>query len=810
MTEQQIQDLVNKGRKIFPIAYGKKKPLKEGWKKCVGDTNDQLLSELFTERSRNDDKINYGMACGQHSGVLTIDLDFKHPEAEQFWVAHESELRVGVVVNTGKGKHCHFNHPATNARVISSIGGICQGVDLLCDTKEVDDSRLVIIPESLHPSGATYHYDAEDLFGGLTLADDLPDLPFPLEDLINDRSQWTGHSSEATPLTPMIDPATWYAENPHVLFSVDPFDDEPILEGNRNNDMAKIAGKLVYMNEGNDNYIINDLVDSMNEVNAKRCDPMLPDEEINQLCDSIWKTAEKRAKLRGESSNKAGLDGFKFNFSPDDMLQDGAIQTPGQAFSSGVIPCPEYQPDSRQEPNKAAIWVLHQPPYAPSSAGADHDLVFLGSEFYCRHDNVWRLVPAQSVEANFQMKYLDAKKSEISNMIAFAKNYLYLPVKSLPFWKSGGPTMGYPADPRKVISFANGMFDVDKYIKTGKINDSLLPFTDNMFSTVKLPYKLDETAQCPEWKAFLSSIWGSATCDRAEALREWMGHMLIPDITQQKIAIFHGVPRSGKSTIGKVIHRVVGLQNTAATSLNAISTDFGSSGLVGKTMAIMFDAHLPPRNLGDKSLETLKSISGGDPQVINRKFHDPYTMTLSCRFTMICNEIPKLRDGGNALLARLIPFRFTESFIGRERQDLESMLYRELEGIAIWAIEGIKRYIARGSLMKPREAVEDIQEIKRILNPVAAFGDDCLHFPTDPKDEVLVGELHRLYIAWCDDNHITYVESKDRFLSKLKAICPYARNTRRNGQQFWSGVKLREEAKAQLDQAQGQRGSNLF
>jgi P4 family phage/plasmid primase-like protien len=818
MTDQEIESLVRKGRKIFPVKFRDKSPAHKGWNSCITQSEDEILSAIFTERLKTNGDMNLGMVVGEHSDVLTIDLDFKHPEAEKFWQDNEDSLRMGVLVNTGNGKHCHFKHPG-EGKVISAIGGISRGVDLLCDTKTDDGTRYVLIPHSTHASGAKYHYDEDNPFGGLTLADDLPTLPFTLEAVIYDRSSWTGHVSEAQITNQMVagvDPAEWYADNPHALFSVDPFDDEPILEGNRNNDMAKIAGKLLYMNEGNDNYLITDLISDMAEINTKRCDPALPEEEINALCDSIWKTSEKKAERKKKDmellQKNQGLNGYKFRLSPDDIIgsDEGTPARAGSAFAVGVMPAPDYMPDPRQEPNKAALWVLHQDLYAPSQAGAEHNLIYLGEQFYVRYNNVWREIRDRDVESTFQLKYPDSKRAEILNMLSFTKNYLYMPLVNIPFWKSGSPPPNYPDDPRKLIAFNNGLFDVDCFIKTNDIDKSMLPFTDNFFNTVKLPYNLNANATCPEWQGFLASIWGSAKCDRAEALREWMGHMMLPDITQQKIAVLHGVPRSGKSTIGKVIHRMAGVENTAATSMASLSTDHGTAGLVGKTMAILFDAHLPSKALGDRCLESLKSISGGDPQVINRKFCDTYTTTLTSRFTIICNEMPKLKDSGNALLARMIPFRFEESFAGRERQNLESVLYDELEGIAVWALEGVRRYITRGSLMTPKEAVQDLQEIKRVLNPTSAFADDCLIFPTaNPADEVLLGELYKVYRAWAEDNNMLYTESKDRLLSKLKSLCPYAKPVKKNGQQYWKGVKMRDEAKSLLSSAAPNTG-NLF
>ena len=791
-----MQDLLDAGRVIFPVVYGGKKPAREGWKESGPDA--------FAGFGW--DNINKGMIVGRPSGVLTIDLDFKHPEAERFWIEHEDELRKGVVVNTGNGKHCHFAHPDPDFPVVSAIGGIDRGVDLLCDTKDPTGARYALIPDSLHPDGKHYEYD--DPFGP-TLKDDLPEVPKSIMDLINDPTQWKGKISEASMPSNLgdISPAQWYAENPHVLFNVDPFDDEPIGEGNRNNDLSKIAGKLLYMNEGNENYLLEDLKTDMQEINTERCQPPIDVVEVDLLCDSIWKTKVKRDKHRATlKPDRKKLDGFKMGIGDGDHMT--MPNRAGIAFNSGIIPCPEEKPEVKGDVNNAAVWVAHQPPFGPEIPGGDHNIIYLEDTFYQRYNNVWTVVTDQAIQSVIQSYYFTATKAQLSNVMSFLKNYLYLPYKDIPFWKAGYPTTGYPLNPRKIIPFNNGLLDVEHFLKTGDKSTALKPFTDNLFNTIKLPYDFDPNAQCPTWLAFLKSIWGSENSDRSKALQQWIGHMMIPDITMQKIALLHGIPRSGKSTIGKIIQAVIGSGNTVATNLQSMSQDHGLAGFVGKTMAVLFDAHLGGRGQGERAIEVLKGISGGDPQHINRKFHDTYSATLTTRLMIICNEMPRLKDSGDALLARLIPFRFDKSFLGFENQNLEMDLKSELPGIANWALDGIMAYISQGYLTMPREGTADLQDLKRVLNPVSAFMDDCLVYPaTGANDTTTVADLHKLWLGWCDEGYINYVDTRDRFLSKLKALIPGILQLRKVGMISWKGVRIREDAKAKyLDTS----NANLF
>lgn len=78
MTLDEIQSLVDKGRKIFPVIFRGKEPSIPEFKEYANNENtDELLTDLFTRHSKQQGKMNFGMMTGADSGVLTIDLDYK-------------------------------------------------------------------------------------------------------------------------------------------------------------------------------------------------------------------------------------------------------------------------------------------------------------------------------------------------------------------------------------------------------------------------------------------------------------------------------------------------------------------------------------------------------------------------------------------------------------------------------------------------------------------------------------------------------------------------------------------------------------
>jgi len=809
--------LIEAGRKIFPLRAGSKVPRRKKWYECATQSQDEMLAVMLNAQLQDGKPSGIGCCVGAVSEVLTIDVDYKHPEALDWEEKHRALLEEGLVVRSGGGRHYHFHHPyGADYPIVSEIGKIERGVDLLCDMNPGVNPRYVVIPPSIHPNGTPYKY--EDDFGA-TLADKLPYLSNPLLKLIENRDAWANPEPEAKPSQGGKSDPNFYVDNPHMLFAVDPFCEEPIEEGNRNCELSRMAGKLLTIHVDDPDYCLTSLVTDMTEINEKRCTPPVSDEEVRALCNSISSTRTKAEAKKKEKIKEVGVD-EDFNFTePSPVVNtDPALATTpalppkftmpdagegvaggrlaGNAFnaSSPTMAPPEQRPaNAKDDPNMAAIWILHQPPFAPTSPGGDYSVVRMETSFYLYDDNVWVSVSDQYIESVLQGYYPSALKAVLGNMMSFLKNHLYYPIKSLPFWKTGTSSPGYPSDPRKVIAFNNGLFDVEHYISTGDAASSLKPHTENMFNTVKLRYDYDPEATCPVWESFVNSIWPIKGDERPEALRQWAGYLMVPDISQHKIAILCGVPRSGKSTIGRTMFKLIGPENSASTNLHSIATEHGVSPLIGKNLAIMFDAHMPSKSGSDRAIEMIKGISGADPQVINPKFQHPYTMTLTTRLMLVCNEIPRLRDGGNALLARMIPFACKINFTGREDHELPSKIDKEMPGIANWAIKGLKTYIDAGRLAMPKESIDELVFIKRVLNPVSAFADDCLTYPAADSDYVALDDLHRAWNTWTDVNYISHAGSKDSFFSMLRAICPPNSQGRVGGNIVWRGMKMRDD-----------------
>jgi len=273
-------------------------------------------------------------------------------------------------------------------------------------------------------------------------------------------------------------------------------------------------------------------------------------------------------------------------------------------------------------------------------------------------------------------------------------------------------------DPNELFVVKNGMLHI--------AGSQLLARTPALFNLSAAEFEYCRSASCPRWEYFLTELWENDE-NATSQLQEWFGYCLLPDTSQQKILAVVGPPRSGKSTIARVLRELLGRQNVACPSIRSLSGQFGLWALLDKSLAIIPDATLPRPCPAVEEL--LKSVSGEDAVDIHRKGMAPLTgIRLPTRIMILANEMPSFHDPSGALERRLITLQTTKSYFGNEDATLTNKLLEELPGILNWAIEGRTRLHARGrfecseGLAVPNDVAQALPEPERIRRIVVEYG----------------------------------------------------------------------------------------
>ena len=778
----------------LPLRPGTKKALKKGPLTQYTPVGQDQIDEWLAQG------LNVGYVTGPGSNAVVVDIDDK-VKAAAFLAKHKDSLQLAKVVRTKNGWHFYFQHPGDG--LLRTKIGITPGVDLLANP------YIVAAPPSVS-KGHQYRWMTD----GGEMPESLPEMP---ESLLKDLQAMLDVRSEA-PVKAGDDTDFGITHSTKMTYVLD--DITPIEEGNRNMTLASAASEFISRSGSQDEV---EIFEKLREVNSARCNPPLPDADLKIISASMARVDRRNhpdrvPKPRVETSEVAAVVdpmtlpkvlelGDEEDFGAEVEAKDDPVPF-GDDADFGPLPVveiPQAEPDvpDMMRPEYAPLYGAQMPGKKDSTndcarwamANVYHQgIMCLGDQYLVRDAarQVWQETPKACVTSCL-LSVFDNAKARNDGIEYSVRNLSYFPRVDFPFWfnthTSGMPPKGYPRDARKIIPFLNGLLNIE----TGK----LLPHTPRYVSLAQMPFNYDPEAKCPEWTRCLGDWWGGPESDRALAVRRWFGYSLIPDCSQHKCLVIHGVRRSGKSTTAKILHALVGDHGTATTTLTHLTSSHGPSALVGKLLAIMYDAHLPKGGgSGGSTIEVLKSVIGNDPQPINRKFHDIYTARLSCRLMIVCNEIPRMDDAGNALLGRMIPIRCDNSFFGQEDTELLDRLLMELPGIANWAMQGLAEYRREKKLFMPREGVEDLMMLKRATNPVEAFIDDNCRI--DGKSVTSTRELFTAWTAWCIQSNHRNVGSQIKFLDRVRSSHPSLRVAGIGLNEKITGIELLTTGKSSL------------
>jgi putative DNA primase/helicase len=375
------------------------------------------------------------------------------------------------------------------------------------------------------------------------------------------------------------------------------------------------------------------------------------------------------------------------------------------------------------------------------------------------------------------LKPWNPNRYKLTDMVDALRVIVHLPeMVEAPSWLDdpSRPVLG-------TVACRNGILDA----QTGR----LTRLTPRFFNVVSVP--LDYNPDAPEptgWLKFLGELW-DADMEAIEALQEWFGYILSGRTNFQKALLMVGPIRGGKGTVARTLTALLGgPRNVATPTMSALGTQFGLASLIGKPLAYVSDARTG-KGGNAAALERILSITGEDVQTIPRKFKDDWVGRLSARLMLLSNETPQFSDASGAIVTRLIVLQLTESFLGHENHTLEDELLEELDGILLWALEGLARLTRRGHFVQPTSSDDAVRTMQDLVSPVAAFiRERCVR---DPYAEIERKDLYDAYRQWAEENGYRIISSAE-FGRNLHAAAFWVRDSHPHGQpRRYVGIALK-------------------
>jgi putative DNA primase/helicase len=351
-----------------------------------------------------------------------------------------------------------------------------------------------------------------------------------------------------------------------------------------------------------------------------------------------------------------------------------------------------------------------------------------------------------------------------------------------PAW-IGGHRMG----PRNLIAMKNGLLDLDKYF-AGKA-DCLRENSPEFFTQVSLPYCFLPGAHCPTWLRVLShNLEGDA--QRIAITQEWAGLNLVPDTSYHKFFVGEGDGANGKSAYCAGLMAMVGQRNCSHVPMEIFGERFALWPTVGKLANIAAEC-----SEADRVAEAmLKSFVSGDTLQIDRKNKTILNNAPTARLTFMANNRPRFHDRSSGLWRRMIlmPFRVTigddERIDGMDKPEWW-MAKGEVEGMFLWALEGLKRLRQQRRFTRSEVCEEAAAGYRLESNPAQQFLDEKCQ--ADPEHKVVSATLYDGYQRWAKANGYSPL-SAGKFGGEVARAFPKMRRAQEERIWHYFGVRFNQ------------------
>lgn len=344
---------------------------------------------------------------------------------------------------------------------------------------------------------------------------------------------------------------------------------------------------------------------------------------------------------------------------------------------------------------------------------------------------------------------------------------------------------GDAPEPSSVIAFRNCLLLLGPWLADGCVE--IVDHTPRFFNTILLDADLpisDMRAHAaagtleelvgrlaPRWLRFLGEVFEDDE-ECILTLQMWFGYAMTADVSHEyaNILILHGPPRCGKGTIREALCGVIGENNFVSTRIDKLTDGPHMYSWVNKLIAVFPEVSVPQRSDAKLAVEVINSITGGDPIPIRQLYMPELPpVKLLTRMLWLCNEMPDLRDTANALPARVITLDFRQSWEGREDPEVKRSIGREVLGITLWALLGLRELHRRGRMTQPESSRDPLDTWRGHTSPVEEFVSDVLEVTNEDEDWVGSAEVFEAWKKHCEGEN-QYIGSSDVLFKRLLAV----------------------------------------
>ena len=243
-------------------------------------------------------------------------------------------------------------------------------------------------------------------------------------------------------------------------------------------------------------------------------------------------------------------------------------------------------------------------------------------------------------------------------------------------------------------------------------------------------------------------------------LQEFIGYCLIPSNKGQRMMVIKGNGGEGKSQIGVVLSRLFGC-NMKDGSIGKISENrFARADLEHTLLCVDDDMRMEAL----RQTNYVKSIVTAQGQMdLERKGKQSYQGWMYARLLAFSNgDLQALYDRSDGFYRRQLILTTKDKPLSRvDDPDIAEKMAAEVEGILLWAFEGLQRLVKNGFQFTESDRAKRNRElVKRDNNNVFDFLESEGYIRLKADACTSSKELYEVYRMWCEENSLNAIKAR--------------------------------------------------
>ena len=298
------------------------------------------------------------------------------------------------------------------------------------------------------------------------------------------------------------------------------------------------------------------------------------------------------------------------------------------------------------------------------------------------------------------------------------------------------------------IHLANGTLMLDGTFTEGK--------PDIVRNRLPVFYRPD-TPKPVLWLSFLN---GLLYPEDIPTLQEFIGYCLIPSNKGQRMMVIKGNGGEGKSQIGAVLGQMLG-SSMKDGSIGKISENrFARADLEHILLCVDDDMRMEAL----RQTNYVKSIVTAQGQMdLERKGKQSYQGWMYARLLAFSNgDLQALYDRSDGFYRRQLILTTKDKPLSRvDDPDIAEKMAAEVEGILLWAFEGLQRLVKNGFQFTESDRAKRNRElVKRDNNNVFDFLESEGYIRLKADACTSSKELYEVYKMWCEENSLNAIKAR--------------------------------------------------